>query len=132
MKNETKEVGLFVGSLGHAALIFVNKRLVGFGYGIHDDARSNTIDVLSMMIGLQNYGPWFDVQGAGLYSVVLTGLTDSKEDLSSAQWTYQVGVEGEFLGLEKESLANSSIWTRGSAIPINHTLTWYKTAFLAP
>ncbi|KAL7098815.1 hypothetical protein ACP275_09G042400 [Erythranthe tilingii] len=132
-QNETKEVGLFVGSLGHAALIFVNKRLVGFGYGIHDDASfmlsakvnlrtgSNTIDVLSMMIGLQNYGPWFDVQRAGLYSVVLTGLTDSKEDLSSAQWTYQVGVEGD------------SIWTRGStAIPINHTLTWYKTAFLAP
>ncbi|KAL9146475.1 hypothetical protein ABFS82_13G112700 [Erythranthe guttata] len=143
-QNETKEVGLFVGSLGHAALIFVNKRLVGFGYGIHDDASfmltakvnlrtgSNTIDVLSMMIGLQNYGPWFDVQGAGLYSVILTGLTDSKEDLSSAQWTYQVGVEGEFLGLEKESLANSSIWTQGSVLPINHTLTWYKTAFFAP
>lgn len=28
-QNQTKEVGLLIGSLGHAALLFVNKRLVG-------------------------------------------------------------------------------------------------------
>lgn len=39
---------------------------------------------------LQNYGPWFDIQGAGISSVVVAGLKDSEEDLSSAQWTYQV------------------------------------------
>ncbi|KAL2475471.1 Beta-galactosidase 8 [Abeliophyllum distichum] len=143
-QHETKELGLLIGSLGHAALVFVNKRLVGFGYGNHDDASfvlsekislqsgNNTLDVLSMMIGLQNYGPWFDIQGAGIFSVVLTDLKNSKEDLSSTQWTYQVGLEGEFLGLDNVSLANSSIWTQGSDIPINQSLIWYKAVFLAP
>ncbi|KAG8385614.1 hypothetical protein BUALT_Bualt03G0063400 [Buddleja alternifolia] len=143
-QNQTKEVGLLIGSLGHAALLFVNKQLVGFSYGNHDDANftmsakvqlhsgTNTLDILSMMIGLQNYGPWFDVQGAGIYSVILTDSMDLKGNLSFTQWTYQVGLEGEFLGLENVSLANSSIWTQGSDIPINQSLIWYKTAFLAP
>ena len=39
---------------------------------------------------LQNYGPWFDIQGAGIYSVILGDLKNAKEDLSSAEWTYQV------------------------------------------
>ncbi|KAH6829037.1 beta-galactosidase 8 [Perilla frutescens var. hirtella] len=143
-QNQTKEVGLLIGSLGHAALLFVNNQLVAFDYGNHDlasfilDAKvdfhsgSNTIDILSMMIGLQNYGPWFDVQGAGINSVVVAGLKDSEEDLSSAEWTYQVGVEGEYLGLEKVSVANSSIWRDEGGVPINHSLIWYKTVFLAP
>lgn len=38
----------------------------------------------------KNYGPWFDVAGAGLVSVVLVGLMDAKEDLSMSEWTYQV------------------------------------------
>ena len=40
---------------------------------------------------LQNYGPWFDIAGAGISSVILVGLEkNSKADLSSGQWTYQV------------------------------------------
>ena len=40
----------------------------------------------------QNYGPWFDVQGAGIYSVFLIDLHKSKKDLSSRKWTYQVKI----------------------------------------
>ncbi|KAM7506125.1 hypothetical protein LguiB_005029 [Lonicera macranthoides] len=140
-----KEAFLVISSLGHAALVYVNKKLVGFGYGYHDDASfifskkislnpgSNTLEVMSMMIGLQNYGPWFDIAGAGLFSVILTDLTNhSKEDLSSAEWTYQVGLEGEYLGLDKTSLSNSSLWTQGSVTPVNQNLIWYKATFLAP
>lgn len=59
------KVGLLISSLGHAALVFVNKKPVGFGYGNHDDASfvltgklhlnhgENTLDILSMMVGLQ-------------------------------------------------------------------------------
>ncbi|KAI5656979.1 hypothetical protein M9H77_25772 [Catharanthus roseus] len=150
LKNgQGKEVGLLISSLGHAALLFVNKRLVGFGYGNHDDASflltekitlkngENTLDILSLMVGLQNYGPWFDIAGAGIYSVILTDLNNAKKDLSSTKWTYQVpsctliyrvgvGLEGESLGLEKLSLANSSLWIQGKAFPINQTLIWYK------
>lgn len=39
---------------------------------------------------LQNYGPWFDVAGAGIYSVILIDLLNGKVDLSAGEWTYQV------------------------------------------
>ncbi|KAJ4831396.1 hypothetical protein Tsubulata_020415 [Turnera subulata] len=177
---ETKDVFLIIESLGHAALVFVNKRPVGFGYGFHDNASflfkekislnegNNTLDILSMMIGvqelkselslritdilgnhryvtaigrntdkffydLQNYGPWFDVQGAGLYAVSLVDfMSNGKNDLSSGTWTYQVGLKGEYLGLEKVSLANSSLWTQTNSLPVNKTLIWYKGSFVAP
>ncbi|XP_034698221.1 beta-galactosidase 8-like isoform X2 [Vitis riparia] len=142
---QEKEAFLHIGSLGHAALVFVNKRLVGFGFGNHEDASfnlsekislnqgDNTLDILSMMIGLQNYGPWFDIAGAGIYSVILADLKKtSKDDLSSGQWTYQVGVEGEYIGLDKISLANSSLWIQGNRLPVNRSLIWYKATFLAP
>ncbi|KAI7758048.1 hypothetical protein M8C21_007412 [Ambrosia artemisiifolia] len=79
-----------------------------------------------------NYGPWFDVMGAGLYSVILTDLKNAKKDYSSNKWTYQVGTEGESLGLDKTELANSSLWTRGASLPINQSLIWYKSTFMAP
>ncbi|KAJ9690322.1 hypothetical protein PVL29_012796 [Vitis rotundifolia] len=81
----------------------------------------------------KNYGPWFDIAGAGIYSVILADLKkSSKDDLSSGVWTYQVGVEGEYIGLDKISLANSSLWIQGNRLPINRSLIWYKATFLAP
>ncbi|KAK9268044.1 hypothetical protein L1049_010483 [Liquidambar formosana] len=142
--DEKKEALLLIESLGHAALVFLNKKLVGFGYGNHEDASftfseeisltqgNNTLDVLSMIIGLQNYGPWFDIEGAGIFSVMIGDLRNGREDLSSGEWTYQVGLEGEYLGLDKTSLANSSLWTKGTPIPVNQSLIWYKATFLAP
>lgn len=141
---QDKEHLLNIESLGHAALVFVNKRFVAFGYGNHDDASfsltrdisleegNNTLDVLSMLIGVQNYGPWFDVQGAGIHSVFLVDLHKSKKDLSSGKWTYQVGLEGEYLGLDNVSLANSSLWSQGTSLPVNKSLIWYKATILAP
>ncbi|OMO65084.1 Glycoside hydrolase, family 35 [Corchorus olitorius] len=138
------EAFLLIESLGHAALVFVNKKLVAFEYGNHDDPSfsiskkirlvegNNTLDVLSMMIGVQNFGPWFDIQGAGIFSVVLFDPLNGKHDASSVEWTYQVGLEGEYLGLDKVSLANSSLWKTMSIPPINMTLIWYKVSFLAP
>uniref|UniRef100_A0A7N2LVH0 beta-galactosidase n=1 Tax=Quercus lobata TaxID=97700 RepID=A0A7N2LVH0_QUELO len=108
MPGKEKDYLLHIESLGHAALVFVNKRLQGFGYGNHEDESfnltkkitfhhgNNTLDVLSMMIGLL------------------------------------VGLEGEYLGLDKISLANGSLWTQGTALPVNHSLIWYKVIFLAP
>lgn len=144
MPGEEEQLFLHIGSLGHAALVFVNKRLVGFAYGNHENASftlskkislnqgNNSLDVLNMIIGLQNYGPWYDVAGAGIYSVILVDLKIGKDDFTSREWTYQVGLEGEYLGLDKTSLANSSLWTQGSAIPVNQSLIWYKTTLIAP
>ncbi|GAY34390.1 hypothetical protein CUMW_011160, partial [Citrus unshiu] len=141
MPGQGKEVFLNIESLGHAALVFVNKKLVAFGYGNHDFANFsinkkielnegiNTLDILSMMVGLQNYGAWFDVAGAGLFSVILIDLKNGKRDLSSGEWIYQVRVEGEYIGLDKISLANSSFWKQGSTLPVNKSLIWYKASF---
>ncbi|XP_038689515.1 beta-galactosidase 6-like isoform X2 [Tripterygium wilfordii] len=139
MPGQEKEVLLNIDSLGHAALIFVNKELLAFGYGNHDEANfsitkkislregNNTLDMLSMMVGLQNYGPWYDVAGAGIFSVILLDPS-----LSVGDWTYQVGLQGEYLGLYRVNLANSSLWTQGAALPRNESLIWYKATFLAP
>ncbi|XP_016511915.1 beta-galactosidase 6-like [Nicotiana tabacum] len=142
-KRKTKELQLIIGSLGHAALVFVNKKPVGFGYGNHDDASfvlskaihlkkgNNTLDILSMMVGLQNYGPWFDISGAGVFSVIFSDLKSNK-NFSSTEWIYQVGLEGEYLGLDKVSLANNSLWIQGNSVPINQSLIWYKASFSPP
>ncbi|XP_044496487.1 beta-galactosidase 8-like [Mangifera indica] len=144
VSGEEKEAVLNIESLGHAALVFVNKKLVAFGYGNHDFANfsinkkislkegNNTLDLLSMMVGVQNFGPWFDIAEAGIFLVALIGSKNGKTDLSSGEWTYQVGVEGEYLGLNKVSLANSSLWTHGSILPVNKSLIWYKATFSAP
>ncbi|XP_022021593.1 beta-galactosidase 8 isoform X1 [Helianthus annuus] len=142
--DEKKDAFLLIQSLGHAALVFLNRKVLAFGYGYHDDASfnisekisleqgNNTLDIISMLIGVQNYGPWFDVMGAGLYSVILADLKNTKEDYSSNKWTYQVGTEGESLGLDNTDLANSSLWTRGASVPTNQSLIWYKSTFMAP
>ncbi|CAI0407269.1 unnamed protein product [Linum tenue] len=141
---EDRDGFLNVQSMGHVALVFVNKKLLGLGYGNHDDEKFsiaqrisleegiNTLDILSMMVGLQNYGPWFDVQGAGIDEVVLAGFMNGNRDISSQNWTYQVGLKGEHLGLDKISLANSSYWSHGSSLPVANSLIWYKTTFLSP
>ncbi|XP_031399214.1 beta-galactosidase 8-like [Punica granatum] len=143
-ENAAEEAFLHIFSLGHAALVFVNRVSVGFGYGNHDEPSfnlsqkislrpgNNSLDILSMMIGLQNYGPWFDIDGAGVYSVIVDGFGNRKLDLTLGDWTHQVGVEGEHLGLDNISLANSSLWKNGASTPINQSLIWYKVTFSAP
>ncbi|KAK1309597.1 Beta-galactosidase 8 [Acorus calamus] len=80
--------------------------------------------------GLQNYGPWFDVAGAGIYSVAISDLVKGKVDLSTREWTYQVQKVNTLDSIK--SLANNSIWKSGINLPINQSLIWYKTTFTAP
>ena len=39
---------------------------------------------------------------------------------------YQVGTEGEYLGLDNVNHANSSVWSSGNLLPTNQSLIWYK------
>ncbi|XP_028808050.1 beta-galactosidase 8 [Neltuma alba] len=131
---------LHIESLGHAVHAFINGKLAGSG--VHDAAKKldvpvtlaagkNTIDLLSLTVGLQNYGAFFDTWGAGITGPVrLNGLKNASTlDLSSQQWTYQVGLQGEELGYSDGS---SGKWNSGSTLPKNQPLTWYKTNFAAP
>ncbi|XP_076894152.1 beta-galactosidase 8-like [Bidens hawaiensis] len=132
---------LHVKSLGHVLHLFINGQLVGSAIGnaghpgftkdisVVLKSGNNKIDLLSLTVGLQNYGAFFDKTGAGITGPVeLEGLTNgSTVDLSSQRWTYQIGLEGESLGL---NTGGSSLWVSGS--PKIQPLTWYKTSFDAP
>ncbi|XP_073149103.1 beta-galactosidase 8-like [Henckelia pumila] len=140
--NESKTV-LHVDSLGHALHVFINGELAGSGKGSHDNRKvsidvpislipgKTKIDLLSLTVGLQNYGAHYDTEGAGVTGPVqLKGLQNgSTIDLSSQQWTYQIGLKGEELGL---SSGSSSLWVSQPTLPKNQPLVWYKTTFDAP
>lgn len=129
---------LHVESLGHVLHAFVNGKLLGSGtrkvaldFPVTLLTGSNKIDLLSVTVGLQNYGAFFDIQGAGITGPVIlkNSASGSTLDLSSQQWTYQVGLKGEDSGL---STGDSLEWVSQPALPTNQPLTWYKTSFVAP
>ncbi|KAL6199950.1 hypothetical protein ACLB2K_029732 [Fragaria x ananassa] len=49
-------------------------------------------------------------------------------DLSSQQWTYQIGLKGE----DKDLPSGSSQWISQPTLPKNQPLMWYKTQFDSP
>ncbi|GKV28825.1 hypothetical protein SLEP1_g37823 [Rubroshorea leprosula] len=69
--------------------------------------------------------------GAGITGPVkLKGSKNGNSvDLSSQQWTYQIGLKGEDSGL---STGSSSQWVSQPDLPKNQPLIWYKTKFDAP
>ncbi|CAJ1955977.1 unnamed protein product [Sphenostylis stenocarpa] len=137
------QTSLHIESLGHALHAFINGKLAGSQAGNSGKAKftvdipvtlvagKNTIDLLSLTVGLQNYGAFFDISGAGITGpVIFKGLANGNTlDLSSQKWTYQVGLKGEDLGL---SSGSSGQWNSQSTLPKNQPLTWYKTTFAAP
>ncbi|KAL8092369.1 beta-galactosidase 8 isoform X1 [Apium graveolens] len=133
---------LHVESLGHVLHAFVNGKLEGSAIGGNGHPKvsldapiklipgTNKFDFLSLTVGLQNYGEFFDLSGAGVTGPVqLRGSTKgSATDLSSQKWTYQVGLKGEDLGL---SSGTQSLWASQS-LPTKQPLIWYKTTFDEP
>ncbi|XP_027342633.1 beta-galactosidase 8-like isoform X3 [Abrus precatorius] len=134
---------LHIESLGHSLHAFINGKLAGSQAGNSGKSKlnvdipvtlvagKNTIDLLSLTVGLQNYGAFFDTWGAGITGpVILKGLKNGNTlDLASEKWTYQVGLKGEELGL---SSGSSGQWNSQSTLPKNQPLTWYKTSIAAP
>ncbi|CAN1249634.1 Beta-galactosidase 8 [Linum perenne] len=129
-------------SLGHAIHTFVNGKLAGTATGNSNNAKisediavtlvpgKNTIDLLSLTVGLQNYGAFFDLKGAGVTGPVVLKLKNgSTIDVSAQTWTYQIGLKGEDLGLPSGSSAQ---WDSKSSLPKMKPLLWYKTSFDAP
>ncbi|KAF2283348.1 hypothetical protein GH714_002464 [Hevea brasiliensis] len=88
---------LHVDSLGHVLHVFVNGKLAGSGAGkssgnakvsvdipITVVPGKNTIDLLSLTVGLYNYGAFYDLIGAGVTGPVkLKGQNGTTVDLSS-------------------------------------------------
>ncbi|KAF3455018.1 hypothetical protein FNV43_RR05466 [Rhamnella rubrinervis] len=133
---------LHVQSLGHAFHAFINGKPVGGAIGNSGNSKvsadipvtlvrgKNTIDLLSLTVGLQNYGAFYDKEGAGITGPVkLNGKNGASVDLSSQKWTYQIGLKGEELDLRG---GRSSQWISQSTLPTRQPLIWYKTSFDAP
>ncbi|XP_073312122.1 beta-galactosidase 8-like [Primulina huaijiensis] len=138
---DDSQILLHIDTLGHVFHAFVNGRRVGSGNSHINKASievpvtlepgTNRIDLLSVTVGLKNYGAFFDLAGAGITGPVqLKGLSNgSTIDLSSEHWKYQIGLEGEESGL---STGSSSLWLSKPVLSRYTPLTWYKTTFSAP
>ncbi|KAJ4787145.1 Beta-galactosidase [Rhynchospora pubera] len=135
---------LHVESLGHVLRAFVNGYYIGGAMGSADstkislskliilDKGKNTIDLLSATVGLQNYGAFFDLSGAGITGPVTLSANGVTFDLSPYVWTYQIGLKGEDMSLFDDSDDSASLWLSDSTLPTNVPLVWYKTQFQAP
>ncbi|XP_057492737.1 beta-galactosidase 10 [Actinidia eriantha] len=135
---------LIIESKGHALHAFVNQKLQASASGngsvssfkfqapISLKAGNNEIAILSMTVGLQNGGPFYEWVGAGLISVHINGFSNGPKDLSKYTWTYKIGLEGEHLGIYKADGLNSVKWVSTSVPPKEQPLTWYKAVVNAP
>ncbi|KAK2966971.1 hypothetical protein RJ640_014159 [Escallonia rubra] len=109
-------------------------------------AGANTISLLSATLGLKasnhlpillieatNYGAFFDLAPTGIVGgpVQLIGNSNATMDLSSNQWSYKVGLNGEALQLFGENTPRKIRWT-SEGLPILRPMTWHKTTFKAP
>ncbi|KAL6010579.1 Beta-galactosidase 7 [Asimina triloba] len=53
------------------------------------------------------------------------------KDLSTDQWSYKVGLNGETRQIYLDAPSQASRW-KSEALPLNRSMTWYKTTFKAP
>ncbi|KAK9292604.1 hypothetical protein L1049_020578 [Liquidambar formosana] len=135
---------LLVESKGHALHAFVNQELQASASGndtvspfkfekpISLKAGKNEIALLSMTVGLQNAGAFYEWVGAGLTSVKIVGLKNGTLDLSTSSWTYKIGLEGEHLSVYKADGLNSVKWVPTSDPSKKQPLTWYKAVVDPP
>ncbi|XP_020572692.1 beta-galactosidase 3 isoform X2 [Phalaenopsis equestris] len=134
---------LLLESKGHAVHVFVNEKLIASSSGNGSDitfkleahvplrAGKNDISLLSMTVGLQNAGPFYEWVGAGLTSVKIAGLDNGTIDLSSNTWKHKIGLEGEHLKIYSNGIDNVK-WITPSLLPKDQALTWYKVNMDAP
>ncbi|KAI3996224.1 hypothetical protein MKX01_026692 [Papaver californicum] len=140
------EILLRVNTSGHVLHAFVNGDHVGsqwatkgtykflFEQKIKLNPGKNQISLLSVTVGLQNYGPKFDTVDTGLAGVHLLAKKNDEliiKDLSTKKWIYKVGLHGEDSNLHSVESPSSSKWFT-EKIPSNKMMTWYKTTFKAP
>lgn len=135
---------LLIESKGHALHAFVNQELQGSatGNGTHSPFKfkkpislksgKNDIALLSMTVGLQNAGAYYEWVGAGLTSVKIDGFNNGTIDLSMFNWAYKIGLQGEKLGIYKSDVVDSVNWVATSKPPKHQPLTWYKVVVDPP
>ncbi|KZV48454.1 beta-galactosidase 9-like [Dorcoceras hygrometricum] len=140
---EEKEVTprLTIDSMRDFVYIFVNQKFAASAKGkwkkvdhpVELVQGYNDITLLSLTVGLQNYGAFLEKDGAGFRGQIkLTGFKTGDLNLTESMWTYQVGLKGEFLKIYASDKNESMEWNE---LPHDATPTrfsWYKTHFKTP
>ncbi|CAK9143003.1 unnamed protein product [Ilex paraguariensis] len=139
-----QEASLEVQSKGHILHAFVNARHIGSKwakdghYDLYFERSAklklrhgkNSISLLSATVGLQNYGAYFDKEENGILGPVKLIAPNSQElDLSTNQWEFKVGLNGEERELYKDD--DHRNW-HTDKLPFNRMFVWYKTTFQSP
>ncbi|KAG8388475.1 hypothetical protein BUALT_Bualt02G0129600 [Buddleja alternifolia] len=135
---------LIVESKGHAMHVFVNQKLQGSASGngtvspfkftspLSLNLGKNEIALLSMTVGLQNAGAFYEWIGAGPTSVRIVGMKNGTVDLSTSTWTYKIGMQGEHLRIYDTDKLTAVKWVSTSEPPKHQPLTWYKAVVDSP
>jgi len=136
---------LHVETSGHTLHGYVNKRYIGYGHSqfgnnftyekqVFLKNGTNIITLLSATVGLANYGAWFDEIKTGISDgpVKLIGQNSMTMDLSTGNWSFKVGLNGEKRRLYDLQPRSGVAWNTSSSYPIGKPLTWYKTQFKTP
>nr|VDD61846.1 unnamed protein product [Brassica oleracea] len=140
-----KSMSLRVNSNAHVLHVFVNGKHIGnqhaenekFNYVFEKDVKfksgRNVIALLSITVGLANYGAFFESKPAGITGpIFITGINGDEtivKDLSAHKWSYKTGLNG----FENQLFRTKSMfkWSVES-VPFNRTMTWYKATFNSP
>ncbi|GER40416.1 beta-galactosidase [Striga asiatica] len=144
----SRNMSVRVNGTGHVLHAYVNGHHIGSqwaGYNVPNyvfekkvelKPGKNQITLLSATVGLQNYGPKFDLVQSGLRGPIeIIGKNGDEtiiKDLTRHKWSYKVGLRGlddELLYKNDDKSANE--W-RCENLPSNRKLTWYKATFKAP
>nr|XP_043627198.1 beta-galactosidase 9-like [Erigeron canadensis] len=140
-KENAVSPALTIDSMRDVVRIFINGQLIGSANGywikvaqvVQLKKGYNDLMLLSQTVGLQNYGPFFEKDGAGLKGrTTLNGFKNGDIDLTHSTWTYQVGLKGEFMKLYATDADRSSVWTNLTHDEVPSILSWYKTYFDSP
>uniref|UniRef100_M4DXF2 beta-galactosidase n=1 Tax=Brassica campestris TaxID=3711 RepID=M4DXF2_BRACM len=140
-----KNMSLRVNSTAHVLHAFVNGKHIGnqhaedgkFNYVFEKDVKfksgRNVIALLSITVGLANYGIFFESKPAGITGpIFITGRNGDEtivKDLSAHKWSYKTGLNGFDNQLFRtEAMSKWSV----ENVPFNRTMTWYKATFKAP
>ncbi|KAL9237831.1 hypothetical protein vseg_012334 [Gypsophila vaccaria] len=132
---------LTIDSMRDVVHIFVNGQLAGTEVGrwvkvvqpVQLLEGFNDVALLSLTVGLQNYGALLEKDGGGFRGQIkLTGLKDGDMNLSDSPWTYQIGLKGEIQEIYTSDGLGKASWVDLKSDGIGYPLKWYKTVFEAP
>ncbi|CAL1379841.1 unnamed protein product [Linum trigynum] len=142
------EPKLQVKFLSHLVYAFVNGEYAGSAHGnstgqkkavlveapISLSESKNDVSILSVMVGLWDSGAFMEKRYAGLTKVEIQ-CKETTHNVTSDEWGYQVGFQGESLGIYTQENTDKVKWnpiSDSSSANDDPSPRWFRTKFDAP